>query len=107
MTTRSKTKNGIRRLKLEGEMTVYNASVMKTTLIDTLQKCREMEIDLSKVNEIDSAGFQLLLLTKREAAKHNKSLRLINHSDAALEVFNLYQMAEYFGDPIVLKHKSD
>jgi anti-anti-sigma factor len=107
MATRSKTKQGIQRLKLEGEMTIYNAAEMKASLTDTLHKCQEMEIDVSKVSEMDTAGVQILLLTKREAGNHNKSLRVVNHSDAVLELFNLYHVAEYFGDPIVLKHKSD
>ena len=36
MATRSKTKQGIQRLKLEGEMTIYNAAEMKASLTDTL-----------------------------------------------------------------------
>jgi anti-sigma B factor antagonist len=56
---------------------------------------------------MDSAGLQLLLLAKREAGNQNKSLRLVNHSEAALEIFNLYHMAEHFGDPIVLRRNGN
>ena len=106
MATDSKSKKGIHRLKLEGEMTIYNAAKMKISILTALQKNKEVEIDLAKINEVDSAGLQLLLLAKREAGNHNKPLRLINHSDATLEIFNLYHMAEHFGDPIVLRRKS-
>ena len=106
MATDSKGKKGIHRLKLVGEMTIYNALAMKTSILATLQKHKEVEIDLAKVSEMDSAGLQLLLLAKREAGNRNKSLRLTNHSEATLELFNLYHIAEHFGDPIVLRRKA-
>jgi len=107
MATRTKKKQGTHILPLEGELTIYNAAELKPSLIEALHKGQEMEIDVSKISEMDTAGLQLLLLTKREAVNQNKPLRLINHSDAVLELINLYNMAEYFGDPIILKHKSD
>ena len=107
MTAKTRNKKGIQRLKPEGEITIYNAASMKASFLDALHKCEEMEIDLSKVNELDSAGFQLLLLAKREANVQDKPLRLINHSEAALEVINLYHMAGHFGDPIILKRKGN
>ena len=107
MATESKSRKGIHRLKPEGEMTIYNAAAMKTSILAALNKHKEVEIDLAKVNEMDSAGLQILLLAKREAGNQDKPLRLINHSEAALEIFNLYYMAEHFGDPIVLRRKAN
>lgn len=107
MAAKSRTKNGVRQITLEGEMTIYNAVDTKSSLMDALRKSKELEINLSKVTEVDSAGVQLLLMTKREAGKNDIPFRLVNHSDAILEIFNLFQVAEYFGDPIVLKHKSE
>ncbi len=107
MPTDPKNKKGVHSLKLQGEMTIYNATAMKTSILAALKKYKEVKIDLAKINEMDSAGLQLLLLAKREAAIQRKSLRLINHSDAALEIINLYQMAEHFGDPIVLRRNGN
>ena len=104
MATKTRNKAGLKRIKIENEMTIYNAADIKSSLFDALNKCKELELDLSKVSEMDSAGIQLLLLAKREAVNLNKQLRLTNHSDAALELLNLYQLADHFGDPIVLKH---
>ncbi len=42
----AKTKNGICRLQLEGEMTIYTALEMKTQLLRHLAKARELEVDL-------------------------------------------------------------
>jgi anti-anti-sigma factor len=83
-------------------MTIYNAAVQKPMLLEALAACEEMDLDLSQVSEMDSSGFQILLLTKREAVKANKIVRLSAHSKAVTELLDLYNMASYFGDPMVL-----
>ena len=105
MAPRPKHKSAAHQIKLAGELTIYNAIEIKDKLMEALKQHKEMEIDLAKVTEIDTAGFQLLLLAKQEAANQDTALRLVNHSEATLEIINLYHMAGYFGDPIVLKRK--
>jgi ABC-type transporter Mla MlaB component len=61
-----------------------------------------LDLDLSQVSEMDTAGFQVLLLAKREALKFNKTVRLTAHSKAVTELLDLYNMASYFGDPMVI-----
>ncbi len=102
MTIRVETQNGICRARVSGEMTIYHAAEMKGELLPCLDRCAEVEINLSEVSEMDTAGFQLLLLAKREAAGAGKLLRLVEHSPATLEVLDLFNMASYFGDPVVL-----
>jgi len=87
---------------IEENMTIYTASVQKLLLLEALANCQELDLDLSQVGEMDTAGFQLLLLTKREAIKSDKKVRLIAHSKAVTELLDLYNMASYFGDPLVL-----
>ena len=96
------TGNGVCRASVTGEMTIYHAAEMKEVLLPCVARCREMEINLSGVIEMDTAGFQLLLLAKREAAAAGKPLRLVAHSPATLEVLDLFGMASYFGDPVVI-----
>jgi anti-anti-sigma factor len=87
---------------IKEDMTIYNAGKQKTMLLKALEGCQELDIDLSQVGEMDSAGFQLLLLAKREAIKADKSLRLSGHSKAVTELIDLYNMAGYFGDPMII-----
>lgn len=54
---------------------------------------------------IYTAGFQILLLTKREALKASKTVRLTAHSKSVTELLDLYNMASYFGDPMVIPAK--
>ena len=102
MTISIETSNGVCHARVAGEMTIYHAAEMKGELLHCLGCGAEIEIDLSEVCEIDTAGFQLLLLAKREAVNAGKPLRLVAHSPATLEVLDLFGMAPYFGDPVMM-----
>jgi anti-anti-sigma factor len=90
------------KISVSEDMTIYNASAQKPMLLEALAGCQELDLDLSQVSEMDSAGFQILLLTKREALKASKAVRLTAHSKAVTELLDLYNMASYFGDPMVI-----
>ncbi len=102
MMIRFETDKGLRRLRIEGDMNIYSASELKRQLLDHLGAVSNLEINLSQVGEMDTAGFQVLYLARREAARNGKMLRLASHSPAVLEVMDLYNMAAYFGDPMVI-----
>ena len=84
---------------VEGSMTIYEAAADKPLLLSALATAKETEIDLSSVDEMDTAGLQLLLLVKRESLKAGKVLRLTGHSLASLDVLERYNLGAYFGDP--------
>lgn len=94
--------NGICRLQMEGELTIYHALEIRDGLMGYLAANAEIELDLSGVVEMDTAGFQLLLAAKREGARLGKAVRFVSHSQAALEVIDLYDMAAQFGDPLLI-----
>ena len=48
------------------------------------------------------SGLQLLMLAKKTALAENRELRLVGHSPAVLEVFELLNVAAYFGDHLVM-----
>jgi len=89
-------------LHLEGELTIYAAAAVKAALLDALAGAAEIEIDLAGVSSIDTAGVQLLIAAKRDAADAGTPLGLVGHSAAALELIELYELAGWFGDPLVL-----
>jgi len=90
-------------LRIEGELTIYTAADTKTRLVEALAAAdRGLDIDLAEVSEIDSAGLQLLLLAKREAAARGGEVALVNHSAAVLECFDLCNMTATFGDQVVI-----
>jgi len=94
----AKAKQGCKRLIMSDDMTIYNAAAQKEKLLQALLACQELDIDLSKVGEMDTAGFQVLLLVKRESMKANKTLRLLAQSNAVKELFSLFNTNAYFGE---------
>ena len=90
------------RLALDADLTVYNAVEAKRQLLDAVHATKTLELDLSQVGEMDTAGFQLLVLAKREAQRLGRTLRIVAHSPAVLEVIEFYNMVAYFGDPVVI-----
>ncbi|HEX8988948.1 MAG TPA: STAS domain-containing protein [Rhodocyclaceae bacterium] len=90
------------RLALDADLTIYNALDLKRQLLDAVRSRQILELDLSRVGEMDSAGFQLLVLAKREAQQLGRTLRIVAHSPAVLEVIEFYNMVAYFGDPVVI-----
>ena len=94
--------NGYCTILAEGSMNIYAATQQKSVLLEALQKHRHLEIDLSEVDEMDTAGLQLLLLLRRTAAQTGKSISLVAHSPASLDVIDRYDLAAYFGDPVII-----
>jgi len=101
----TKSDQGRRSIAINEDMTIYNAATQKPMLLEALANCEELDLDLSQVSEMDTAGFQILLLTKREALKASKTVRLTAHSKSVTELLDLYNMASYFGDPMVIPAK--
>lgn len=94
--------DGTATLRVAGEMTIYNAAESKPHIEALLGHGPRLEIDLEQLGEIDTAGIQLLMLAKREAEAQGKSLSLINHSSAALDAIDLFNLGGFFGDPMLL-----
>lgn len=105
--TRSKsTPNGHCRYAIEGEMTIYRANELKQELLDRIAGNQEIDVDLSRVTEIDSSGLQLMVLAKLEAAIRSKVLRFDGHSPAVMDILDLSDLAGFFGDPVVISSAS-
>ncbi len=86
-------------LRIEGELTIFRATELKPLMLPTSPLTA---IDLSGVTELDTAGLQLLMLAKKAAQAADLKLRLVGHSPEVLEVFELLNVATYFGDPLVM-----
>ncbi len=102
MNVNAANENGICRVGIDGEMTIYTAAQTKESLLSAMAECNEIELNLAHVSEIDAAGLQLLALAKREAADKGKPLHFVAHSQAVLDMLDLCNLAGVFGDPVVI-----
>ena len=89
-------------VRIDGELTIYQAAELKDALLAALAAADVLELDLSGVTELDTAGVQLLMVLKRAARAQGRTLRLLGHSPAVLEVFDLLNLGGWFGDPLVM-----
>lgn len=95
-------KDGGCRVRIDQDLTIYSAEADRQALQRHLLECASLEVDLSRVAEIDTAGCQLLLVLEQEAARLGKPLHFSGHSRAVLDLLDTYNLAAYFGDPLVL-----
>ncbi len=83
-------------------LNIYCAAEAKEQLLHALEAGRELEIDLAHVDELDTAGVQLMLMVKQEAQRAGKDCVFIHHSPAVREVMDLLNLASALGDPVVI-----
>ncbi len=87
------------RALLSGALCIFNAAELKIRLQqllgDELQEVRE--IDLAEVCEIDTAGIQLLLASRRTAAAAGHTLSFVNPSAALLDLVQLLNLEAELG----------
>ena len=89
-------------LALTEDLTIYNALTQKHTLLDALAATHKLDLDLSQVSEMDTAGLQLLILLKKEAQRAGKRVSIVAHSQAVSTLIDFCNMAADFGDPLVI-----
>jgi anti-sigma B factor antagonist len=90
-------------LSLDGELTIYRAAALKDQLLAALRDGGgSLKVDVSAVTELDTAGLQVLMAAKQAAVDRGGDLHLTGHSTAVLEVFELCNVAGFFGDPLVI-----
>ncbi len=92
--------------QINDKMTIYQARKMRDSLLDAYDDCTELEIDLSHVDEIDSAGLQLLLALKQSAKEIDKPVRYVNHSASVVDIIQLFGLEHFFGDQILMPSDS-
>lgn len=89
-------------LKVVGDLTIFGAADAYGYLTRALSERRDLRINLAQITEVDSSGVQVLLAAKRAVEKHGHSFELVAHSEAMLEVMELLQLSQVFGDPLVM-----
>ena len=93
---------GVTRIAIDGELTIYRAADLKVTVLEALRKAPVLEVDLSGVTEVDTAGLQVLMLAKNTAAADKRELRLLNHSPAVVEIVEMLNLGAFFGDALLI-----
>jgi anti-anti-sigma factor len=75
------------------ELNIYHAAELKQELNEMLGSEWPVTFDLSKVEEIDCAGIQLILVAQREFAHRQISFEVVGHSSVSLNAFQTMGVA--------------
>jgi anti-sigma B factor antagonist len=95
------------RLHIEGPMILARAIELRDAILGALSQQCSVELDLSDVTELDSAGVQLLLMAKSAAAARDRELRLVGQSSVVLRTLELLRLDAHFGPPVFFLFDED
>lgn len=87
---------------LSGEIIILHVAELKLVLVNAITQHTQIDIDLSAVTEMDGAGVQLLLFAKKEAQRHDCDLVFSRHSGPVLDLMDLFNLGQDFGDPVLI-----
>lgn len=88
---------------LEGELTIPNVGTLRDELAAACAAGDQIDIDLSGVTEIDTAGLQWMLMAKRVP---DTAVRFVNHSPAVMRMLELSHM-EHALDAVLASSETD
>ncbi|MDP5238881.1 STAS domain-containing protein [Uliginosibacterium sp. 31-16] len=74
------------------ELTVHHVRTLAPRLIEAARSGERLNLDLSAVSHIDTAGIQLLLTVRREANSALTQLEFANPSAVVSEMVSFYQL---------------
>lgn len=77
-------------LTMIGELTIYTAAKLKGLLLNELKAFSGVVLNLSGIDEADTAGFQLILFLRREAESSGKTFLIDDASARVKSIFSLY-----------------
>jgi anti-sigma B factor antagonist len=92
----------MRKHEIQGELTIYTAADEKKKLQALMDLGKDLEVNLSKVTEIDTAGLQILIALKQEAARNETQLHYAMHSQPVVDALEICNLTSAFGDQIIL-----
>lgn len=87
---------GLCKLAIDEDMTIYAIDILKTEMSKMMDVYENFELNLSGVEEIDSAGIQLLLAFNRELTRKKQKLTLTSISKDVSDLLENYGVSDRF-----------
>lgn len=88
----------VEQVKIDNEITIYTVLALKNDLILHLQAGKNLQLNLSTVAEVDSAGIQLLIYLQKKAHELGLTLSLFAINQAVYDVIELFDLIDFFDD---------
>jgi anti-sigma B factor antagonist len=84
------------RLRIEGELDLYNAPAVQEELASIPLDIRFVLTDLTRLSFLDSAGIATLLATARRLAKRRGTMMLVSGDSSVLRALEVSGLDRYF-----------
>ena len=84
-------------ISVAGDMTIPALPDIREAVLSRLSKAKRIEFDLSQVEDMDSAGFQLLFAVKKMAESSGMSMTVSAASSSVRDCMDIFRMGEHFG----------
>lgn len=97
----------IEAITVPGDMTIYDAEEIKSLFDEAVKLEADVCVNLGNVTEIDTSGIQLMVSFKKTIEEKNKHVTFEGHTEAVIDLFDVFDIATYFGDPIVMGGQSE
>ena len=85
-----KDKSGNTTLIMNGEATIYSVAELKQELTGKYKDSENLIFDFSGITKMDTAGFQLFFLLRKNADGKGREVVYENPSDEVKRIFDLY-----------------
>ena len=72
-------------IKIEGDLVIAGVAEAKPEIVAALAGARDIRLDLSAINDCDTAGVQLLLMARASARLQGKRLATVARSASFVE----------------------
>lgn len=84
-------------MRVSGEVDLFNAGELKSTLLDAIHNgAQNLILSMAQVSYIDSTGIGALLATLGEVKKRSGQLKLAELSPGVNKVFQLTRLSGFF-----------
>jgi anti-sigma B factor antagonist len=87
---------GLCKLSIDQDLTIYTIEQLKDELTGYLNDYQHFEMDLSKVEETDSAGIQLLIAVQNSLRVKEKTLCISSVSESVATIMAAYAISDRF-----------
>lgn len=94
-------------ITIDGELTIFTATELRQQLLDALEIETEIDVDLSKVSEMDSAGIQLIVAAKSEAVLRNKHLHFSAPNSTVTQILALCNLSHLLDEPALIQRAAE
>ncbi|MHC4644401.1 MAG: STAS domain-containing protein [Planctomycetota bacterium] len=97
MRIRTQDYNDVTVVELQGELDSDLAEVLRTTVMDTMGRCKAgMVLDMNGVSFIDSKGLELLLWLRDYCAENRRELRVAGLDENCSKILEITRLEDEF-----------